>query len=97
VVDHVRNALVKLVAEIRAATPAGQELPSEAAADQAMNFVITGKRARLNVTASQASGPVGECDGLRRARAGAGPGLLDHLAADRGRGCRHRRDRLGRL
>jgi hypothetical protein len=57
VVDHVRNALVKLVAEIRASTPSGQDLPSGAAADQAMNFVITGRRARVNVTASQASGP----------------------------------------
>ncbi len=54
--DQVRTALMKLVAELRAATPAGQEIPSEAAADQAMNFVISGKRAKVNVTASQASG-----------------------------------------
>jgi hypothetical protein len=56
VVDQVRNALVKLVAEIRASTPAGQELPSEEIATQAMNFAISGKRAKVNVTAAQASG-----------------------------------------
>ncbi len=54
--DQIRTALMKLVAELRAATPAGQEVPSEAAANQAMNFVISGKRAKVNVTASQASG-----------------------------------------
>jgi hypothetical protein len=56
VVDQVRNALVKLVAEIRATTPAGQELPSEEVATQAMHFVISGKRAKVSVSAAQASG-----------------------------------------
>ena len=56
VVDQVRNALVKLVAEIRASTPADQELPSGEVATQAMNFVITGKRAKVTVSAAQATG-----------------------------------------
>ena len=56
VVDHVRTSLVKLVAEIRAGTPEGDAVPSKAAADQAMTFLVTGKRARVNVNAAQASG-----------------------------------------
>jgi hypothetical protein len=56
VVDQVRNSLVKLVAEIRASTPAGQELPSEEVATQAMNFVISGKRAKVTLSAAQARG-----------------------------------------
>lgn len=54
--DQVRTALVKLVAELRATIPEGQDVPSTAAANQAMNFVITGKRAKVSVNAAQASG-----------------------------------------
>lgn len=56
VLDQVRTALTKLVAEIRANTPAGQEVPSADAANQAVNVVVTGKRSTVNVTAAQASG-----------------------------------------
>ena len=53
--DQVRTALTKLVAELRANTPGGSE-PSRQAADQAMHFVVTGRRAKVNVTATQAGG-----------------------------------------
>jgi len=53
--DQIRTALTKLVAELRANTPPGHE-PSGQAADQAMSFVVTGRRAKVNVTATQASG-----------------------------------------
>lgn len=55
-VDQVRNALVKLVAEIRANTPAGQDVPSDEAATQAINFIVSGKRAKVAFNAAQASG-----------------------------------------
>ncbi len=54
--DLIRTALVKLVAELRVATPRGQDVPSEAAANQAINFVVNGKRAKVNVNAAQVSG-----------------------------------------
>lgn len=56
VLAHVRNDLVKLVAEMRAATPSTEEIPSAEVADNALNFVVTGKRARVNVVNAQASG-----------------------------------------
>lgn len=52
-VDQIRTALGR---EIRATTPEGEAVPSSAAADNAMSFVITGKRAKVNVNAAQASG-----------------------------------------
>jgi hypothetical protein len=39
-----------------ASTPAGQELPSEEITTQATNFVISGKRAKVTVSAAQAGG-----------------------------------------
>jgi hypothetical protein len=54
--DHVRTALTKLVAELRAEVPAGDEVPA-AAADHAVQYVISGKRPRVNITTAQASGP----------------------------------------
>ncbi len=56
VVSHVRTSLVKLIAELRATTPEGHAAPSQDAADQAINFVISGKRAKVNVNAAQAFG-----------------------------------------
>lgn len=56
VVDQVRNDLVKLVAEIRAATPEGQAVPTEEAATQAMNFLVTGKRNKVQIHAVHATG-----------------------------------------
>lgn len=56
VLDQVRTALTKLVAELHATTPRGQEVPSAEEASQALNFVVTGKRAKVSVSAAQATG-----------------------------------------
>jgi hypothetical protein len=56
VLDQIRTSLTMLVAEIRAATPDGDEIPSQTAADQAVNVVVTGKRSRVSVNAAQAAG-----------------------------------------
>jgi hypothetical protein len=55
ILDQVRTALTKLVAELRVTTPTG-DVPSEAAATQAMNFVVTGDRNTVTFAPSQASG-----------------------------------------
>lgn len=54
--DQVRTSLTQLVAELRANMPAGDELPSPEAANNAVTLVMTGKRARANITSAQASG-----------------------------------------
>jgi hypothetical protein len=41
---RVRTALVELVAELNALTPQDQDVPDQAAADQAVQFVVTGDR-----------------------------------------------------
>ena len=56
VLDQIRTALTKLVAELRANMPAGEDLPSPEAANNAITFVVTGKRNKVNFTAPQASG-----------------------------------------
>ena len=56
VIDRVRATLVELVAEMRAGTPDDAEAPSQAIADQAVNVVVRGIGARVNVTAASASG-----------------------------------------
>jgi hypothetical protein len=56
VLDGIRTALVQLVAELRASMPGDAEVPSAEAANQAVSVVATGKRARVIVTAAQASG-----------------------------------------
>jgi hypothetical protein len=56
VLDQVRTALTQLVAELRAAMPGGQDVPSPEAANQAVHVVVTGRRARVNMTTAQASG-----------------------------------------
>lgn len=56
VLDHIRNGLVKLVAELRANMPSGAELPSADVANQAMNVVVRGWRPKVSVTSAQASG-----------------------------------------
>ncbi|MDP9850267.1 hypothetical protein [Streptosporangium lutulentum] len=42
VVDHVRTVLTQLVAELVATMPTGQEVPSAAQADRAVNIVVNG-------------------------------------------------------
>ena len=56
VVEKVRTALAELAGEILArVSPDQEELPKEAV-DQAVTFIITGERARVDVTSSQATG-----------------------------------------
>lgn len=57
--DQIRTSLVQLVAEIKVAIPKGGAVPTPEAADNAINVVINGKRARVNVAAAQASGDSG--------------------------------------
>jgi hypothetical protein len=56
VLDQIRTALTQLVAEITAAMPAGQGLPSAAAADNAVQVVVSGNHHRITVSTTQASG-----------------------------------------
>jgi hypothetical protein len=56
VLAQIRNALVRLVAELHANMSRDQELPSAEAAAQAVSVVVTGKRSRVVVTTAQASG-----------------------------------------
>jgi hypothetical protein len=55
VLDQIRTALTQLVAELRAASD-DEGVPSADAADQAVQVVVTGKRSKVNVTTTQASG-----------------------------------------
>lgn len=56
VLDQIRTALTQLVAELRASMSGDDDVPSAEAADQAVSVVVTGKRARVNVTTAQARG-----------------------------------------
>jgi len=56
VTDQVRTVLTQLVAEIRAAMPRHESLPSSDAVHQAIQVAVHGKRARVNVTSAQATG-----------------------------------------
>jgi hypothetical protein len=44
VLVRIRTALAELVAELTTLTPQDQDVPDKTAADQAVQFVITGKR-----------------------------------------------------
>ncbi|MBF9134762.1 hypothetical protein I0C86_38415 [Plantactinospora sp. S1510] len=52
----VRTALAELIAELIASTPESQDVPDKAAADQAVQYVITGERATVHVTSQHAHG-----------------------------------------
>lgn len=56
VLDQIRTALTLLVSEIRANTPADADLPSAAAANQAVQLVVTGKRHTISVNTAHADG-----------------------------------------
>jgi len=45
---RIRTALAELVAELITLTPQDQEVPDKLAADQAVQFVITGDRATIH-------------------------------------------------
>ncbi|MFI5673004.1 hypothetical protein [Streptomyces sp. NPDC051704] len=55
-VDQVRTTVVELVAELRAAMPDDQQIPTPDQMDHALHVVVHGDRARINVTAAQSSG-----------------------------------------
>jgi AbiTii len=52
---RVRTALADLVAELITLTPRDQEVPDKQAADQVVQFVITGDRSVINYTLQQAA------------------------------------------
>jgi len=56
VLDQIRTALTLLVAELRANTPPDEQVPSAAAANQAVQVVVTGKRHSISVNTAQAEG-----------------------------------------
>ena len=55
VVDQVRTSLAELVAELVATLPHDTQTPSAQAADQAVNYIVSGKRNTVQVTNSQAA------------------------------------------
>ncbi|MGH3274608.1 MAG: hypothetical protein ACRDNZ_09880 [Streptosporangiaceae bacterium] len=55
---RIRTALAELVAELIALTPHDQEVPGQAAADQAVQFVITGDRPTIHYSNSHAGDTV---------------------------------------
>ena len=54
VVDQVRTASINLVAEITAHMPKGVETPSPEIATNAVNFLVTGERHKITLSAPQA-------------------------------------------
>jgi AbiTii-like protein len=54
VLDRVRTALTQLVAELRANMAMPEEVPTAAAADHAVQVVVTGERSQVKVTTAQA-------------------------------------------
>ena len=55
VLVRVRTALAELVAELIALTPQDQEVPDKPAADQAVQFVVTGDRPVINYSLQHAA------------------------------------------
>jgi hypothetical protein len=53
---RIRTTLVEIVAEMRAEMPSPDETPSREVADRAVNVVVHGQNARVNVTAATATG-----------------------------------------
>jgi hypothetical protein len=56
VLDQVRTSLVELTAELVASMAEDEDTPTPAAAAQALNVVVPGRKARVNVSAAQAAG-----------------------------------------
>jgi hypothetical protein len=56
VLDQIRTAATKLVAELRRTMPAGQDVPTREQADRAVVFIITGERAQVHYNVATASG-----------------------------------------
>ena len=60
IIDQVRTTLTELVAELRAGTPRGGQLPSPEVTAQAVNVAIHGRRARVHVSSPQIQGSYNE-------------------------------------
>jgi hypothetical protein len=56
VIDQIRTRLVELVAEMRAEMPDEADVPSAAVADNAVNLIVHGKKAKFTVNTAQATG-----------------------------------------
>jgi hypothetical protein len=56
VLDQIRTRLVELVAEMRAEMPDEASVPSAAIADNAVNVIVHGKKAKFTVNTAQAGG-----------------------------------------
>ena len=56
VLDQIRTATTKLVAELRRTMPADQDVPTREQADRAVVFIITGERAQFHYNVATASG-----------------------------------------
>lgn len=56
VLDKIRTALAKLISELIGTVPSDQQAPTPQQAHQAVQVAVHGKKSRVNVTTSQASG-----------------------------------------
>lgn len=56
IVDQVKTTLAELVAELRAGLPDEADVPTAAAADQAVHVAVHGDKARVTVASSSSSG-----------------------------------------
>ena len=84
VLVRIRTALADLVAELIALTPRDQQVPDKLAADQVVQFVMTGDRSVLNCTVQHASGGstnVAAADGPTVVAAGGGTAIGSQTAS----------------
>lgn len=86
---QVRSALAELVAELTALTPAAQDVPDQAAADQAVQLLITGHRHTFHVTSQHAAGggtnvAVGSSEGSPVTVTGTGTAIGSQTASGSG-------------
>ncbi|MFJ6531494.1 hypothetical protein [Microbacterium sp. NPDC091662] len=68
VLDQVRTRLAELIAEMRAATPHGQTLPTGAQATNAVNLVIRGRGNRVTIAQTVETQPKSEGDPVHAPR-----------------------------
>jgi hypothetical protein len=93
VIDAVRTALAELLGELRAGTPAGQDVPTAEVAGRALEVVLHGNRHRVTINQAAAAEGGSATNRVRLGRDRAR--LLDGIAEDRRCNCRYR-DRGGR-
>jgi hypothetical protein len=73
ILDVVRTTLVELVAEMRAGTPTGQDMPSREIAEQAVEVAIHGKRNRVVIKQVASHGHAASAAGGSTSVGGAKP------------------------